>query len=810
MSDTKISALPPASTAVGADIIPIVQGSGLAATTRRATLTQLRGAVLSGRSVGVGDFGAVGDGVTNDAPAIQAAINSLLGTGGTIQFAARRYRVASAIVIDSEAIILQGMGFTEGPNAADGTWITIDTTGFTPFTFTGTSARGSAVRDIAFRQTHPNLAPGWTPTNYDFVFRVQDCLGAVDFRNVFLCSINRGIFCDNSGRLNVERLRGQLFTTGIEIDRCFDIPRVNYVHFWTFATSDVNVLGYQQQNLDALLLRRVDGIFMDDIFVLGARSVFRFATSASGVTTKFYLGNGYADFAKYALWVEGSDVSGQIANLTTQSELITPGGAPIPGGAGIRIDGSNTRIQIANLRLDAVETNAIQVNGANNRLDIFSLRVEKANLANNASPAINLLNVGAGTPNQIYLGAPPLIANSNGAALLNAGTNGFVASMSPAGSIATPGAMVGATNTGLSNPATGQIAMSAGGVEVLRAQSGTVTIGGASGAHGLGVTTPTSTVNELRVTGGIAGQPVIAAAQGSDANIALSLRSKGGGAVQIAPNAILAFEALAGATQANFLRAIGAAATGRVSVQAQGTDTNVGFDIAAKGTGTLGLQANSANAVVVTNPASAVNFLQASGAATAGRVSVSALGTDANVGFDIATKGTGTLGLQANSANAVVVTNPTSAVNFLQASGAATAGRVSVSALGADANVSFDISAKGTGVLGLQTNSAYAFVVTNPTSAVNYIQGTGAVTGTGPLITVNGSDANSALRLSGRGVAPVSTLSPLQLPSFTVASVPAAASYPRALIYVADGTAAKRLAISDGAAWRWPDGAVVS
>ena len=748
MSDTKISALPPASTAVGADIIPIVQGIGLAATTRRATLTQLRGAVLSGRSVSVGDFGAVGDGVTNDGPAIQAAINSLLGTGGTIQFAARRYRVATAIVIDSEAIILQGMGFTEGPNAADGTWITIDTTGFTPFTFTGTSARGSAVRDIAFRQTHPNLAPGWTPTNYDFVFRVQDCLGAVDFRNVFLCSINRGIFCDNSGRLNVERLRGQVFTTGIEIDRCFDIPRVNYVHFWTFGTADANVLGYQQQNFDALLLRRVDGIFMDDIFVLGARSVFRFATSASGVTTKFYLGKGYADFVKYSLWVEGNDVSGQIASLTTQGELITPPGAPIPGGTGIRIDGSNARIQIANLRLDAVETNAIQVNGANNRLDIFSLRVEKANLANNGSPAINLLNVGAGTPNQIYLGAPALIANSNGAALLNSGTNGFVASMSPAGSIATPGTMVGATNTGLSSPAANQLAMSAGGVEVLRAQSGSVTIGGAAGANALSVITPANTVNELRVTGAIAGQPVVAQPQGSDTNIALSLRSKGSGAVQIAPNAILAFEALAGATQANHLRANGAVAAGRVSLQAQGTDTNIGFDIATKGTGTLGLQANAATALTVTNPASAVNFLQASGAATAGRVNLQAQGTDANVGFDIATKGTGTLGLQANAATALAVTNPTSAVNFLQASGAATAGRVSLQGLGSDANVSFDISAKGTGVLGLQSNNAYALVLTNPASAVNYLQATGAATGTGPVITVTGTDTNAALRLS--------------------------------------------------------------
>jgi hypothetical protein len=30
------------------------------------------------------------------------------------------------------------------------------------------------------------------------------------------------------------------------------------------------------------------------------------------------------------------------------------------------------------------------------------------------------------------------------------------------------------------------------------------------------------------------------------------------------------------------------------------------------------------------------------------------------------------------------------------------------------------------------------------------------------------------------------------------------------MIYVADGSANRRLAISDGAAWRWPDGAVVS
>ena len=49
-----------------------------------------------------------------------------------------------------------------------------------------------------------------------------------------------------------------------------------------------------------------------------------------------------------------------------------------------------------------------------------------------------------------------------------------------------------------------------------------------------------------------------------------------------------------------------------------------------------------------------------------------------------------------------------------------------------------------------------------------------------------------------------------RLPSYTVATLPAAASFGRGMIYVADGTLNKRLAISDGTNWRWPDGAIVS
>ena len=537
MSDTKISALPAIAAAADADLLPLVQGSGGAAATRRASLAQLRAGLLADRPVHVREYGAVGDGVANDAPAIQAAIDAMAATGGgVLQFGPRRYRLASPVTVNGVSIIFQGAGFTEGPSPRDGTWLTIDTTGFTPFTFTGVNTRGCAVRDIAVHQAHGAAqAPGWTPTGYDFVFRVQDCLGSVDFGNVFLCAVNRGIRIDNSGRFNIQRLRGQVFTTGIEIDRSYDIGRIDHVHFWTFATSDADVLAYQQQTLDAILLRRNDGIFLDDIFALGARSVLRFAASASGVTTKFYLGSLYADFAKYGIWIDGSGVDGQVANATTQGEAAAPGGSILAGSSGIRIDGSNARLHIANLRVDAVESNAISINGSGNRLDVFSFRAERYNSLNDGSAAIHVANVASGTANAVHVGTPPLLANGNGGPLANGATNGFVASGGPAGRIDRPGVMVGGQDNGLYLPASGELSAVAGGAEVLRGTSaGTVTLGGPPAAPGARVVTPAGSVNQVELrAAAAAGMPGVSAT-GSDTNVGLRLAGKGTGMVSLA------------------------------------------------------------------------------------------------------------------------------------------------------------------------------------------------------------------------------------------------------------------------------------
>ena len=589
MSDTKISALQSASSTADTDMLPVVQTSGSTLATRRASLAQLRSGLLADRPVHVRDYGAIGNGVVDDGPAIQAAVNALkLAGGGILQFGPRIYRIASPVVINGVTVVLQGAGFTEGPNEGNGTWLRIDQTGFTPFTFSGTMARGSIVRDIAIRQYHASPSATWAPTNYDYVFRVQDCLGAVDFENVYLVAVNRGIWCDNSGRMSIKRLRGQVFTRGVEVDRCYDICRLEHVHFWTFQTNDTNILTWQQNNQDALVFRRVDGVFLDDIFVLGARSTLRFSASASGVTTKFYGSNIYADFSKYGVWIDGNDVEGRIANITTQGEVINAGASiPLPGAAGIQIDGSNARVQIGNLRVDDTESNAIRVNGSNNRLDIFAFRAEYFNRLNDGSAAIHLANVVTGTPNQVYLGTPPLLGNGNSGPLINASTNGFVASAAPAGRVDRPGAMVGSQDTGLFQPGAATIAVSAGGTEQMRIAAGNISMGGALGAHGLAITTPAGTVNQVTVLSSAAGGTPGLSATGADVNIPLALSAKNIAPIRLNSRGNIALEVNAVATPVNFVRINGAGGSAPPQITAQGADTNVNLLLLGKGTGAV-------------------------------------------------------------------------------------------------------------------------------------------------------------------------------------------------------------------------------
>ena len=116
MANVKISGLPTASTPLtGAELVPVVQ-SGVTSQTTLSAMPYVptgTGAVTTTvqaklrETVSVKDFGAVGDGVTDDTAAIQAAISSLGTVGGTVNFPTDTYLISSPILVPTK-IILEG------------------------------------------------------------------------------------------------------------------------------------------------------------------------------------------------------------------------------------------------------------------------------------------------------------------------------------------------------------------------------------------------------------------------------------------------------------------------------------------------------------------------------------------------------------------------------------------------------------------------------------------------------------------------------------------------------------------------------
>ncbi|MFL1461147.1 hypothetical protein ACI6QG_03010 [Roseococcus sp. DSY-14] len=599
MPDLKISELPAAASLADGDVAPLTQGLGTPVT-RRASLAQIRAHVLAERGVHVRDFGAAGNGTADDGPALQAAINALGAAGGVVHLGARTYRIGTPVVVTGGAVRLQGQGFSEGGNPGEGTWLTCTTPGLFPLTFTGIAARGSAVRDLAVREAHTaSMTGSWAPTPYEWFFRVLDCLGGVDFDNVMLSPVNKGILVRNSGRTDIRRLRGQCFTTGVEYDEIYDVVRIASLHLWPFWSANDNVLRWQQANHDSLVFRRVDGVFVDQAFTLGARAMFRFGASAAGYTQKFSIGQAYADFVRHGIWIEAANTDGQVDAMTVQCELWNGGGAHLPGSVGILLGASNARVQLGQLRVDDVEDHAIRVEGAGNRLDIGALRVVNFNQRNNGAAAVHVAHVASGTPNRVLLPSAPLLEGvTNNGPAVNPGTNASFGLVTPAGSPARPALAVGAADAGLSLPAANALAASVAGAEALRLAPGSATLGGPAGAHGFEVATPAGAANRLRAQGGAAGAAPALQAAGADANLELVLEGKGSGGVLLRSGAGTQAVVAHVPSAVNFVQLAGGAtgAPGRVGIQAAGADAHVGLVLSPKGNGALTAAAPDATA----------------------------------------------------------------------------------------------------------------------------------------------------------------------------------------------------------------------
>ena len=194
-------------------------------------------------------FGAVGNDTTDDTSAVQAAIDSLIGTGGTVIIPRnRQYRITNINV--KRNIHIKGELEMVGSNG-NNTYTNYDALGST-LRVSGTinMFSGSSISKVYIKrytvtksQLYTSLSTwggtaltvsssngnyqGTGETSYADDVTIRDCL---------IIGFNRAIYSNYSQRIRITDVNIDCIN-GIHITNCLDVPYLTRVHCWPFGTT---------------------------------------------------------------------------------------------------------------------------------------------------------------------------------------------------------------------------------------------------------------------------------------------------------------------------------------------------------------------------------------------------------------------------------------------------------------------------------------------------------------------------------------------------------------------------------------------
>jgi hypothetical protein len=146
-------------------------------------------------------------------------------------------------------------------------------------------------------------------------------------------------------------------------------------------------------------------------------------------------------------------------------------------------------------------------------------------------------------------------------------------------------------------------------------------------------------------------------------------------------------------------------------------------------------------------------YVQISNAQGNGGATITTTGSNLNTAVFLGTGGTGAVNFFTNGSSnrQLLVAHTASAVNYVQVTGAVAGSAPVMSAQGSDTNIPLTITSKGTSGVRLQTGGGIQAIINNTASAVNQIGISGAAAGTAPYILAQGSDTNIPLVLQPKG-----------------------------------------------------------
>lgn len=276
----------------------------------------------------------------------------------------------------------------------------------------GNPISGIELRQFGTFRNQPIPAIGWAPNANDYDIWCDNVDILID--DVMLLNATAGVYFKDEnlngyGRIDINRLRGQVFNDMIHIDSAFDVCKISNIQRWPFWCAGssflVNVQTYENQNANVLYLARCDSPLITNVFGFNANALIRFAQNSFGATTYAQFNNISADNCIYGIWVDSTVNSGVLAQFGNLI-VLAPSSAYIAGSNGIRVDGNRAQLDFVNCELRQQQQNAVQVNGLNNRVS-FSGDFQSVyyNQSNGGYTAIQI----SGTTNNIVFNTYPIV-----------------------------------------------------------------------------------------------------------------------------------------------------------------------------------------------------------------------------------------------------------------------------------------------------------------------------------------------------------------------------------------------------------------
>ena len=265
----------------------------------------------------VADYGAKGDGKTDDTAAFQKALDAAGNAGGgTVSASRGNYFFAGHLNVPG-GVTLKGIWESvPAHNGIRDAGLPKPTDDGTTFLVTESQGTEDGPPFITLNNNatlkgvviyYPNQDPAAEPKPYPYsiVMRGKNpAVIAVELLNPY-----NGIDASKNERHLIRDVQGQPLRRGIFVDEIYDIGRIENVHFNPWWSMQPKLFTWQQQHGEAFIFARSDWQYVFNTFCFGYSVGYKFVSIHSGACNGNFLGIG-ADDCFTAVEVEQSERMG--------------------------------------------------------------------------------------------------------------------------------------------------------------------------------------------------------------------------------------------------------------------------------------------------------------------------------------------------------------------------------------------------------------------------------------------------------------------------------------------------------------------